>query len=170
MGRWLWYTSVWRILLLFWLCVVCSFFIPSNDWFQFKYNCFNHVCFFFHRNKFIRMHQLVDRNFKSKWYKCNTKFKFSNTNLHVIKSFICITHSIGYWIFKWKKTLTLMMIPLIWWTILMLLWLLCIAYAFKNAVLGTIHRTKPYFFRNDPAYGITGLFQYLVRKWYGAAE
>lgn len=49
-----------------------------------------------------------------------------------------------------------MLTPLLWWTLLMLLWLLFIGYQFWIAVLGKHHRNKPYFFRNDPIYGVTG--------------
>lgn len=51
----------------------------------------------------------------------------------------------------------MMMIPLLWWALLMLLWFVFIIYELWKAVLGSSnYRTKPYFFRNDPIYGITG--------------
>lgn len=52
-----------------------------------------------------------------------------------------------------------MLIPLLWWTILMLFWLLFITFAFWKSVHGASHRSKPYILRNDRIYGITGWYR-----------
>lgn len=52
-----------------------------------------------------------------------------------------------------------MMIPLLWWTILMLLWLFYIVCVISEAVLGQSNQNnKPYLLRNVKFYGITGWY------------
>lgn len=56
-----------------------------------------------------------------------------------------------------------MLTSILWWTLLMLLWLLFIGYQVRNAIFGKYHRNKFYFFRNDPIYGVTGK-QFLLKN------
>lgn len=57
------------------------------------------------------------------------------------------------------------MFPLLWWTILLLLWLLYIAYALWIAVMGARngYGIKPYLLRDDPVYGITSMFDFIFQ-------
>lgn len=48
-----------------------------------------------------------------------------------------------------------MLVPLLWWTGILLVWLLYVAYALCIAVKGANYNDKPYLLRNDRVYGIT---------------